>query len=343
MHQEDLAQCATVSVLKEDLMDIDDKANTVMKKPSTSKMSLPFKVNKSNQSINDSVSTANTISSLSLSKEDLFLIPSLRNDKETTQFVVDYIQEIYSNLLIDETQKNPTKISGYMESQPEINAQMRSILIDWIIDVHLRFKFRPSTLFCTVRIIDAYLFLQPIQRCNFQLLGIASLLIACKHEEIYVPKLEDLIYVTDNAYKKEDLIKMEEKVLDHLHFDILIPSPLDYYEILSKYFAFRKKHYYLGRFFMESFLLDINYTCYLPSVIACACCYIVMKYYKIDNYKRCYDKRLTSDGASQEVIKNVAKEMCFFIDNLNKSELKGARNKFSLSHYEQVALECNQA
>ena len=100
MHQEDLAQCTTVSVLKEDLMDIDDKASTIMKKPSTSKISLPFKVNKSYQSINDSVSTANTISSLSLSKEDLFLVPSLRNDKETTQFVVDYIQEIYSNLLI---------------------------------------------------------------------------------------------------------------------------------------------------------------------------------------------------------------------------------------------------
>ena len=54
MHQEDLAQCATVSVLKEDLMDIDDKANTVMKKPSTSKMSLPFKVNKSNQIVHQS-------------------------------------------------------------------------------------------------------------------------------------------------------------------------------------------------------------------------------------------------------------------------------------------------
>lgn len=343
MNQEDLAQCANVSVLKEELMDIDDKASTVMKKQSTHKISLPFKVNKSTQSINDSVSTNNTISSLSLSKEDMFLIPSLRNDKETIQFAVDYIQDIYSNLLIEERIKNPTKIVGYMKNQPEINAQMRSILIDWIIDVHLRFKFRPSTLFCTVRIIDAYLYLQPIQRCNFQLLGIAALLIACKHEEIYVPKLEDLIYVTDNAYKKEDLIKMEEIVLDYLNFDILTPSPLDYYEILSKYFAFRKKQYYLGRFFMESFLLDINYVGHCPSVVACACCYIVMKYYKIENYKRCYDKRLTSEGASQEVIKNVAKEMCFFIDNLNKSELKGARNKFSLSHYEQVALECNKA
>lgn len=318
----------------------------------STKTVLPFKIdkisNQSNQSsmvLNDSVSTNNTISSLSLSKskeEDLFLIPDVHTMKDMTQFAVDYIQEIYANLLIDERNKNPKKIAGFMERQNEINAQMRSILIDWLIDVHLRFKLRATTLFFTVRIIDNYLYLKLIQRCNFQLLGIAALLIASKHEEIYIPKLDDLIYVTDNAYKKEELVQMEEDVLDILKFDILSPSPLDFYQIIAKSFSFKKKHYYLGRFFMESFLLDINYTCYSPSVIACACAYIVMKYYKIENYQRCYDKRLTSEGASQEEIKSVAKEMCFFIDNLNKTELKGAKNKFSLSKYEQVALECNK-
>lgn len=34
---------------------------------------------------------------------------------------------------------------------------MRAILIDWIIEVHLKFKLLPETLFITVSLIDRYL------------------------------------------------------------------------------------------------------------------------------------------------------------------------------------------
>jgi len=35
--------------------------------------------------------------------------------------------------------------------------KMRAILIDWLIDVHLKFKLLPETLFMTVNLIDRYL------------------------------------------------------------------------------------------------------------------------------------------------------------------------------------------
>jgi hypothetical protein len=34
---------------------------------------------------------------------------------------------------------------------------MRFILVDWLIDVHARFKMMPETLFITVNIIDRFL------------------------------------------------------------------------------------------------------------------------------------------------------------------------------------------
>ena len=34
---------------------------------------------------------------------------------------------------------------------------MRSILCDWLVDVHLKFKLLPETLFLTFNIIDRYL------------------------------------------------------------------------------------------------------------------------------------------------------------------------------------------
>jgi cyclin B len=33
---------------------------------------------------------------------------------------------------------------------------MRGILVDWVIEVHLRFKLLPETLFLTVNFIDRY-------------------------------------------------------------------------------------------------------------------------------------------------------------------------------------------
>jgi hypothetical protein len=41
-----------------------------------------------------------------------------------------------------------------MQGQPDIDERMRAILIDWLIDVHKRFKLKPETLFLTVYIID---------------------------------------------------------------------------------------------------------------------------------------------------------------------------------------------
>ena len=43
---------------------------------------------------------------------------------------------------------------------------MRSILIDWIVDVHLKFKLIPETLFLTVHLIDRYLELKIINRSH---------------------------------------------------------------------------------------------------------------------------------------------------------------------------------
>ena len=57
-------------------------------------------------------------------------------------------------------------------------------------------------------------------------MGISALMISCKHEEINVPKVEDFIYITDNAYNKEEVFKMEQDILNGLNYDLLYPSPI---------------------------------------------------------------------------------------------------------------------
>lgn len=86
---------------------------------------------------------------------------------------------------------------------------MRAILVDWIIEVHLKFKLLPETLFITVSLIDRYLEQIQIKRTNLQLVGVTAMLIASKYEEIYAPEVRDFVYITDNAYTKEEILQME--------------------------------------------------------------------------------------------------------------------------------------
>lgn len=74
----------------------------------------------------------------------------------------------------------------------EINAKMRGILVDWILEVHQKFDLMPESLYLTVYIIDMYLSLQPVLRRELQLVGVSALLIACKYEEIWAPEVRRL-------------------------------------------------------------------------------------------------------------------------------------------------------
>jgi hypothetical protein len=83
--------------------------------------------------------------------------------------------------------------------QDDITEKMRSILIDWIIDVHAKFKLEPNTLFMATNIIDRFLSKERIPRKQLQLAGVAAMLIACKFEEIYAPEVRDFVYISDEV------------------------------------------------------------------------------------------------------------------------------------------------
>ena len=80
-----------------------------------------------------------------------------------------------------------------MRKQTDINAKMRSILFDWLVEVHLKFKLVPETLFMTCGLIDRYLEKEQVMRDRLQLVGIAAMFIASKYEEIFAPEYRSLV------------------------------------------------------------------------------------------------------------------------------------------------------
>lgn len=95
---------------------------------------------------------------------------------------------------------------------------MRAILIDWILNVHLKFKLLPETLYITINLIDRFLSIQNIEKDRVQLLGISALLIASKYEEIYPPTVKDFVYISKNSFTTSQILDMETQILFLLEF-----------------------------------------------------------------------------------------------------------------------------
>ena len=124
-------------------------------------------------------------------------------DAEDPLCATEYVEDMYEYFRAKEATTSVRPI--YMENQTHINERMRSILVDWLVEVHLKFKLVPETLYLTVNIIDRYLERKEVSRPKLQLIGVTSLLIASKYEEIYPPELRDLVYICDRAYTRSEV------------------------------------------------------------------------------------------------------------------------------------------
>ena len=255
--------------------------------------------------------------------------------KQIYSFSSDYYDELYLNLILDE-QRFYQKINcNYMNFQSIINDKMRAILVDWIIDIHYKLNMQSKTLFQCVYIIDAYLSKNIIERTNFQLLGIAAFLIACKENEVNYPPLSSFLAYSDNAYTLKQLTDMEVKVIQKLDYDIFAPTAEEFFAINSEYFEFTEKQRFFGEYFLDASLIHYKLLKYKPSTIAVACGYIVIQFFKLNGIHLIIDN--TNKNVTRKDVKNCAKDLLFLVKNLSKSSLKATKNKYMSNKYMNVA------
>ena len=111
---------------------------------------------------------------------------------------------------------------------------MRSILVDWLVQIHLEFRLLEETLFTTISILDRFLSVYDVTEVNLQLAGVSAMLLASKYEEMYAPEIGDFVYITDNAYDKSQIRKMEGFIFKSLDFNIGKPLCLHFLRRNSK-------------------------------------------------------------------------------------------------------------
>jgi len=151
------------------------------------------------------------------------MTPHDATNMKDPQNISEFNQDIYQFMLSEE--KKFMVDPGYIgKVQTEIRDTSRAFLLEWIIDVHRKFRLTPECLYVTALIIDLYLSKVKIQKSQLHLLGVSTLLVATKYEEIYPPEVRELLAISENKFTKDQVLKMEKEILTSLDFIITAPS-----------------------------------------------------------------------------------------------------------------------
>jgi len=157
----------------------------------------------------------------------------------------------------------------YMDGQTEINWSMRQTLVDWLLQVHLRYHMLPETLWIAVNIVDRFLTKRIVSVLKLQLVGVTAMFIAAKYEEILAPSVDEFVYMTENGYTREEILKGERIVLQTLDFKIShYCSPYSWMRKISKADNYELHTRTLSKFLTEVTLLDHRFLRVKPSLIA---------------------------------------------------------------------------
>jgi hypothetical protein len=189
-------------------------------------------------------------------------------ERVNVQDAKEYAPDVESQLFNDEVSFPPRP--NYMDAQQDLTSKMRMILVDWLIEVHMKYGMHNETLHLSINLIDRYLSITPIPRKRLQLVGVAAVFIASKYEEIHPPEVRELVHITDNAYTKDELLKMEVAMLTILSFQIMVPTAAHFFGVLQKTNDCDEVHRMVAQYIIELGLLDIRMLHHSPSHVVSA-------------------------------------------------------------------------
>lgn len=190
----------------------------------------------------------------------------IEDEQWDTSMVAEYGDEIFDYMREMEARMSPNPF--YMEMQAEIQWSMRGVLIDWVVQVHQRFNLLPETLFLTINYIDRFLSCKVVSLGKLQLVGATAIFVAAKYEEVNCPTISEIIYMVDNGYTADELLKAERFMLSMLQFELGWPGPMSFLRRISKADDYDLETRTLAKYFLEVTIMDERFVGCKPSFLA---------------------------------------------------------------------------
>lgn len=253
------------------------------------------------------------------------------DDQDNPQLVSEYVNDIYAYLR--DLEKCYCVKTNYLHGQ-EITGKMRAILIDWLCQVHHRFRLLQETLYMTVSIIDRFLQVHPVSRSKLQLVGVTSMLLASKYEEMYAPEVSDFVYITDNAYTRADIKQMECVILKALDFRLGKPLCLHFLRRNSKAGQVDGNTHTLAKYLMELTVIEYDMVHYNPSLIAAAALCLSIKLLSGGDWT---DTLAYYSTYTMKDLSDTMKKIAKLVLKAEASKLTAVRTKYQSSKFYKIS------
>ncbi|XP_072535009.1 G1/S-specific cyclin-E2 [Salminus brasiliensis] len=171
---------------------------------------------------------------------------------------------------------------SFIQQHPNLQPKMRAILLDWLLEVSEVYTLHRETFYLAQDFFDRFMLTQEdISKNQLQLIGITSLFIASKMEEIYPPKLQEFAYVTDGACDEEEILEMELVMLKALNWQLCPETVISWLKLYAQVDSLKESpNFLVPQFSQETYIqitqlldlciLDINSLDYQYGVLAAA-------------------------------------------------------------------------
>ncbi|XP_036408677.1 cyclin-F [Megalops cyprinoides] len=224
-----------------------------------------------------------------------------------------------------------------------INDTMRYILVDWLVEVTTMKDFSSLALHVTVSCVDRYLALHSVPKSRLQLLGIACMVVCTRYISKDILTIREAVWLTDNTYKYEDLVRMMGEVISVLEGRIRTPTVLDYGEVLLSLLPVERRSAHLYSYVCELSLLYTSLTLLTPAQLASAALLLTRA---LHHHAPVWPAQLAENtGFSREDLVPHALQLyvkCFNDDvprDYRQVSLTGVKQRFEDEAYQQISKE----
>jgi serine/threonine protein kinase len=208
-----------------------------------------------------------------------------------------FLSDMESDMEIDATGQNHTNLSQYevrshidllkkneellrpdpqyMSKQSMVSESMRTILVDWLVDVSMHFEVMGETLHFAIGYIDRTLSVLEIEKNKLQLVGVTCMKIADvfneKSKEYYrQDNASEYAYITADEYTSDEVIKMEKQILTLLDFNCYSPTVIHFLKLLNM----SEEVKLLSNYLADLMLLTTKPLAFKPSLVANSIMYL---------------------------------------------------------------------
>ncbi|XP_059402206.1 G2/mitotic-specific cyclin-B1 [Carassius carassius] len=255
------------------------------------------------------------------------------DDYDNPMLCSEYVKDIY--LYLRQLEIEQAVRPKYLEGT-EVTGNMRAILIDWLVQVQIKFKLLQETMYMTVAVIDRFLQDHPVPKKQLQLVGVTAMFIASKYEEMYPPEIADFAFVTDRAYTTGQIRDMEMKILRVLDFSFGKPLPLQFLRRASKIGDVTAEHHTLAKYFLELTMVDYDMVHFPPSQVASAAYALTLKVFNCGDWTPTLQHYMGyTEDSLVPVMQHIARNVVRVNEGLSKH--LAVKNKYSSQKQMRIA------